>query len=74
MKLSKQGNPIPMAAGHVKQPPVDDLLTDIRSVIEHAAYGAQIVATLSRQFVLERRRGFAENYLRRMVLSEEKVA
>lgn len=96
----KPGKPVTTTAVQGGQPPVDDLLTDIRSVIERArqqaittvnasqtymywriglrihtellggeraAYGAQIVATLSRQLVLEYGRGFAEKNLRRMV-------
>lgn len=98
--MKPSSKPVPASAGHDAQPPVDDLLTDIRSVIElarqqaittvnasqtymywrigqrihtellggeRAAYGAQIVATLSRQLVLEYGRGFAEKNLRRMV-------
>lgn len=82
------------------QPPADQLLSDIRSLIEgarqrastavnaaqtylywhigqrihtellgneRAPYGAQIVATVSRQLVAEYGRGFAEKNLRRMV-------
>ncbi|MBP8169053.1 MAG: DUF1016 family protein [Azonexus sp.] len=96
----KPGKPVPATVGPGGQPPVDELLTDIRTVIERArqqaitavntsqtymywrigqrihtellggeraAYGAQIVATLSRQLVLEYGRGFAEKNLRRMV-------
>lgn len=63
----KPGKPVTATSGHGGQAPVDDLLTDIRSVIERAACGAQIVATLSRQLVLEYERGFAEKDLRRMV-------
>jgi len=98
--MSKQGKPVATTAGLTDQPPVDQLLTDIRSVIararqqastavnaaqtymywhigqrihtellgsERAPYGAQIVATVSRQLVLEYGRGFAEKNLRRMV-------
>lgn len=97
MKPGKAGT---ATTGHGGQSPVDELLTDIRTVIERArqqaitavnasqtcmywrigqrihtellggeraAYGAQIVATLSRQLVLEYGRGFAEKNLRRMV-------
>lgn len=100
MTPSEQGKSVTATTGHDDQPPLDDLLTDIRSVIqlarqqaittvnasqtymywrigqrihtellggERAAYGAQIVATLSRQLVLEYGRGFAEKNLRRMV-------
>ena len=96
----KPGKPVTAAVGHGGQPSVDELLTDIRTVIERArqqaitavnasqtcmywrigqrihiellggeraAYGAQIVATLSRQLVQEYGRGFAEKNLRRMV-------
>lgn len=96
----KLGKPVTATALHGEQQPVDELLTDIRTVIERArqqaitaanasqtymywrigqrihtellggeraAYGAQIVATLSRQLVLEYGRGFAEKNLRRMV-------
>ena len=98
--MSKQGKPAATTVGQADQPPVDQLLTDIRSVIERARqqasaavnaaqtylywhigqrihtellsserapYGAQIVATVSRQLVLEYGRGFAEKNLRRMV-------
>ena len=96
----KPGKPVTATTGHGGQAPVDELLTDIRTVIERArqqaitavnasqtcmywrigqrihiellggeraAYGAQIVATLSRQLVQEYGRGFAEKNLRRMV-------
>lgn len=98
--MSEQDNLITIMAGQGTQPPVNDLLTDIRSVIErarqqtHAAvnasqthmywcighrihtellggerapYGAQIIATVSRQLVQEFGRGFTEKNLRRMV-------
>ena len=98
--MSKPGKPVATTVGQADQPPVDQLLTDIRSVIERARqqasaavnaaqtylywhigqrihtellgserapYGAQIVATLSRQLVLEYGRGFAEKNLRRMM-------
>ena len=88
----KPRKPVTATTGHGGQPSVDELLTDIRTVIERArqqaitavnasqtymywrigqrihiellggeraAYGAQIVATLSRQLVLEYGRGFA---------------
>lgn len=97
--MSKHGKPM-TTVGYNDQPPVDQMLTDIRSVIERARqqastavnaaqtymywhigqrihtellgserapYGAQIVATVSRQLVLEYGRGFAEKNLRRMV-------
>lgn len=96
----KPGKPVTATTGDGGQAPVDELLTDIRSVIERArqqaitavnagqtcmywrigqrihtellggeraAYGAQIVATLSRQLVQEYGRGFTEKNLRRMV-------
>ena len=96
----KPGKPVTATTGPGGQAPVDELLTDIRTVIERArqqaitavnasqtcmywrigqrihiellggeraAYGAQIVATLSRQLVQEYGRGFAEKNLRRMV-------
>lgn len=96
----KPGKPVTATTGHGGQAPVDELLTDIRTVIERArqqaitavnagqtcmywrigqrihtellggeraAYGAQIVATLSRQLVQEYGRGFTEKNLRRMV-------
>lgn len=96
----KPGKPVTATTGPGGQAPVDELLTDIRTVIERArqqaitavnasqtymywrigqrihtellggeraTYGAQIVATLSRQLVLEYGRGFAEKNLRRMV-------
>jgi len=103
----KPGKPVTAKTGHGGQPPVDELLTDIRTVIERArqqaitavntsqtymywrigqrihiellggeraAYGAQIVATLSRQLVQEYGRGFTEKNLRRMVQFGEKTA
>ena len=96
----KPGKPVTATTGPGGQAPVDELLTDIRTVIERArqqaitavnasqtymywrigqrihtellggeraAYGAQIVATLSRQLVQEYGRGFTEKNLRRMV-------
>lgn len=96
----KPRKPVTATTGHGGQASVDELLTDIRTVIERtrqqaitavnasqtnmywrigqrihiellggerAAYGAQIVATLSRQLVQEYGRGFAEKNLRRMV-------
>jgi predicted nuclease of restriction endonuclease-like (RecB) superfamily len=98
--MSKPGQAVAKTVGQVDQPPVDQLLTDIRLVIararqqastavnaaqtylywhigqrihtellgsERAPYGAQIVATVSRQLVVEYGRGFAEKNLRRMV-------
>ncbi len=96
----KPGKPVTATTVHGGQATVDELLTDIRTVIERArqqaitavnasqtymywrigqrihtellggeraAYGAQIVATLSRQLVQEYGRGFTEKNLRRMV-------
>lgn len=34
--MSKHGKPITTMTGHTDQPPVDQLLADIRSVIERA--------------------------------------
>lgn len=98
--MLNQGKPITTTGGSADKLPVDQLLTDIRSLIERAhqqagqavnaaqtymywrigqrihtellgseraPYGAQIVATLSRQLVQEYGRGFAEKNLRRMV-------
>ena len=70
----KPNKPVTATTGPGGQPPVDELLTDIRPAIERATYGAQIVATLSRQLVLEYGRGFAEKNLRRMVLFGENTA
>ncbi len=98
--MSTPGQAAAKTVGQANQPPVDQLLTDIRLVIararqqastavnaaqtylywqigqrihtellgnERAPYGAQIVATVSRQLVLEYGRGYAEKNLRRMV-------
>lgn len=98
--MAKQSKPSVTKPGQGTAFPVDGLLVDIRSLIEHARqqastavnaaqtymywrigqrihtellgserapYGAQIVATVSRQLVLEYGRGFAEKNLRRMV-------
>ena len=98
--MSKPDQAVAKTVAQADQPTVNQLLTDIRSVIAHARqqastavnaaqtymywhigqrihtellgserapYGAQIVATVSRQLVLEYGRGFAEKNLRRMV-------
>jgi predicted nuclease of restriction endonuclease-like (RecB) superfamily len=98
--MSKPNKPTTAAVGRNDLPSVGQLITDIRSVIEHARqqastavnasqtymywrigqrihaellggerapYGAQIVATVSRQLVAEYGRGFTEKNLRRMV-------
>lgn len=91
--MSKPNQAVAKTVAQANQPAVNQLLTDIRSVIAHARqqastavnaaqtymywhigqrihtellgserapYGAQIVATVSRQLVLEYGRGFAE--------------